>query len=268
MFSEELFKVYNEQTEQKEETGEEVESISFPKGRLFVISVGGSILVDEKPRTTFIGKFAEVLKRLYNEEYRFVLVAGGGTTSRHYIAASKALGASNFAQDMLGISASRLNALLLANAIENAYPTVLTRVESSRHILACDMIPVYGGLLPGITTDCVAALIAEYLEAELINMTNVKGIYSADPKEKQDATLYKKLTPDALIKLVSASTSKPGQHVVLDLPACLIIKRSNIRTIVLHGEDLENFERAVRGNEFEGTVIEEETDKEGELEEI
>jgi hypothetical protein len=49
--------------------------------------------------------------------------------------------------------------------------------------------------------------------------------------------------------------SKPGQNIVLDLPCCLILQRSNLKGIVLNGTDIENFEKAVKGEQFNGTVI-------------
>jgi len=258
MFDEGLFKIFSDneskssEAEQTSELG--IESVDFNK-RPIVLSVGGSLVAQEKPNVTYIAKFAEKIKELYDSGYRFAIVVGGGIVCRNYIAAAKSLGANNFASDSLAIMVTRVNAMLVIQAIERAYPKVLTDVLEAKPIIDSGKIPIYGGLLPGITTDCVAALVAESLGGDFINLTNVDGVYSSDPKENPRAKFYPQLSYNRLISLIKLAESKPGQNIVLDLPSCLVLKRSNIPTIILNGNDLENFEKAVRGEPFVGTRI-------------
>lgn len=221
----------------------------------FVVSVGGSTFFGKKANTALIAKLSESISALQREGYKFVLVAGGGALARDYVAAAKNLGANHFEQDMLGIRITRLNAQLLAKVIENAHDKVLTRVEDARKILDAGKVPVYGGLIPLFTTDSVGALIAEYLNATFVNLTNVDGIYSTDPRKYSKATFFPEISYAKLISLMKLSGSKPGQNLVLDLPCCLILQRSNLKALVVSGEDLSNFEAAIRGNEFKGTVV-------------
>jgi len=258
LFDEDFFKMYNENNEEQEKKDESIETVSFPvydESKLFVLSVGGSLIAPEKPDSAFLSKFSLSLNSLMERGYRFAIVAGGGRIGRNYIAAAKTLGTNNYSLDLLGIAVTRVNALLLIQALENAYPGVLTDIQSSKQVLSMGKIPVFGGLLPGITTDAVAALLAEFLKADYVNLTNVDGIYSADPKTKPNAKFYPELSHDRLIGLMQVAESKPGQNLVLDLPCCYILKRSRIRGIVLNGSDLSNFERAIEGSEFKGTVI-------------
>jgi len=259
LFDEDFFKMYNEDEDEEEKKDDTIETISYPayeeSGKLFVLSVGGSLIAPEKPDSTFLSKFSLTLKSLGERGYRFAIVAGGGSVGRNYIASARSLGADNFSLDLLGIAVTRINAMLLIQALENAYPHVLTEIPEAKHALVLGKTPVFGGLLPGITTDAVAALLAEFLGADYINLTNVDGIYSADPKLKPNAKFYPELSHDRLISLMQVAESKPGQNLVMDLPACYILKRSNIRGIVLNGSDLSNFEYAVDGGEFTGTVI-------------
>lgn len=257
MFDEGIFKIFDESGEEKKDTqAQEIEPIeTITASKTYVVSVGGSLIAKEKPDVALIGKLAEKINMLQKEGYRFVIVVGGGKVCRNYIAAAKALGASNFIADSIGIAVTRINAMLMIQALDNAYPNVLTEVEKSKPILDSGKIPVYGGLLPGITTDCVAALIAEFLKAEFVNLTNVDGIYSSDPKTNPNAKFYPEITYDRLIALMKLAESKPGQNVVLDLPSCLILKRSKIPAIILNGNDLENFVSAIRGYEYRGTRI-------------
>jgi len=89
----------------------------------------------------------------------------------------------------------------------------------------------------------------------LVLFTNVDGIYSADPKANPDAQLLQEISYSRIVEMIAGKGSEPGQNIVLDLPCCLILQRSNLRGIVLNGNDLANFERAVRGEQFNGTVI-------------
>jgi len=228
----------------------------------FVVSVGGSLFFGKKANTSLIAKLSETISNLQREGYKFVLVAGGGELAREYVAAAKNLGATNFEQDMVGIQVTRLNAKLLAKSIENAHDEVLTKVEDSKKILDAGKIPVFGGLLPLLTTDSVGALIAEYLNATFVNLTNVDGIYSMDPKKNSRATFFPEINYTKLMSLMKLAGSKPGQNLVLDLPCCLILRRSNLKAIVVNGEDLSNFEAAIKGEEFQGTVVTPEEEKE------
>ena len=261
MFDEEFFQMYNEGREEESPsapspTPEPIETISYGEtAKTMVLSIGGSIIAPEKPDATFISKLSESIDRLYNEGYRFAIVVGGGSTARSYIAAAKNLGAGNFALDEIGILATRLNASVLIQGLEKAYPEVLTDINKARDAIALGKIPVFGGLMPGFTTDAVAALIAESLKAEYINMTNVDGVYSSDPKDNPRAKFFEEISFEKLLSLMKLAGSKPGQNLIIDVPACLILKRSNIPGIVLNGTDLENFESAVRGSEFKGTRI-------------
>lgn len=271
MFNEEFFNMYNEDKEEEEKKEESSpydssepssEYSSSPSAyvkKIFVVSVGGSILVDEKPLTTFISKFSQAINDLYGEGFRFCLVVGGGKIARNYVASAKTFGANNFALDEIGIQATKLNALMLINSLENAYPEVLTDINKVEEIISKGKIPVFGGLMPGFTTDAVAALLAEKLGADFVNLSNVEGIYSSDPEHNPRAKFYPEISYENLLSLIRLSESKPGQNVILDLPCCLILKRSKIPSIVLDGKDLENVKAALRGEDFKGTVILEES---------
>jgi len=247
------------------DTGDSSPSTQTTATDTFVVSVGGSTFFGKKANTALIAKLSESISNLQREGYKFVLVAGGGALAREYVAAAKNLGATNYEQDMIGIRVTRLNAQLLAKSIENAHDKVLTKVEDSKKIIDQGKIPIYGGLLPLFTTDTVGALIAEYLNATFVNLTNVDGIYSMDPKKHSRATFFPEINYNKLLSLMKLAGSKPGQNLVLDLPCCLILQRSNLKAIVVNGEDLPNFEAAIKGEDFKGSIVapkEEEEDSE------
>jgi len=256
-----MFEIFNEK---KEEGGEETE-ISYPDSasqpsysapsNVFVVSVGGSILLNGKPNSEAIAEISECFNELIRQGHKLVLVVGGGKVARDYVDAARALGANNFELDELGIKITRANASLLLPAIENAHQSILTDVKQSAEVLAQGKTPIYGGLMPGFTTDAVAALLAEYLNAAFINLSNVDGIFTADPAAHPSARLYRELDYDRLLEILIGNAMKPSQNLILDLPAAMILKRSNITAYFLNGHDLQNFKAAVQGMSFHGTIV-------------
>ncbi len=228
-----------------------------PLSNVFVVSVGGSILVNGKPNLEAIAAFSNCINELVREGCRFVVTVGGGKVARDYIAAAKELGASHFVQDEIGIAVTRMNAALLTVTIETAHNKVLTDLNQSKMLLEQGKTPIYGGMLPGFTTDAVGALLAEGLRATFINLSNVDGIYDRDPRSHEDAYLFRELSHGKLLSIISNSVAKPGQNLVVDLVATMILKRSKILAFFLNGNDLENFKAAVRGQQFYGTIVKE-----------
>ncbi len=232
---------------------------SDSSSKTFVVSIGGSAIIGDKPNTTLMAKLATLLSTLHKEGHQFAIVVGGGKTAREYIAAAKTLGANNFITDMVAIRITRANALLLIQALEGAYPEVQTDILTARAVIDSGRIPVFGGLIPGFTTDTVAALLSEFLNATFVNLTNVDGVYNADPRRNKKAVRYDKLSYEKLWRLIVRSdTREPGANIVLDSFTCAILKRSKIKGMVLAADDLSNLEACLRGQEFKGTTIQDE----------
>ena len=241
------------------ETGpkEEQYPTEFVPENIFVISIGGSVIIKEKPSSAVIAKIANSINELKKEGYKFAVTLGGGKIARDYTAIGRTLGANNFLLDEIAISLTRANAALFASAIDDAFPITQTKIHEAKKIIDSGKVPVYGGIFPGLTTDTIAALLAEFLNATFVNLSNQKGIYTADPKEDEFARFIPKMDHERLLKIMLRSdTRKPGQNTIIDLMACLILRRSKIKTIVCSALDMEDFENAIRGNEFEGTIIE------------
>ena len=234
----------------------ESSSVSSYSGKTFVVSAGGSIFFKQKPDSGLLKEFASCIEELKTEGYKFVIVVGGGQVARNYCEAASELGMNNFAIDKVAIEITRANASLMLGSLKDAHQEVLTDISKAKQVLDSGKIAVFGGLMPSLTTDAVGVLIAEFLDASFINLTNVDGIYNKDPSKHDDAELYEKINHDKLIQVLKKASSKPGQNFVLDMPSCLILRRSNIRAGVMDGSDLENFKSFVRGQSFTGTLIE------------
>ena len=227
----------------------------FSSRKTMVLSVGGSVFFQERPKTTAIAKFCETINSLVNEGYAFVIVVGGGKPARTYQAAAKSLGANNFELDEVGIATTKLNALLFTYNIDRAWKDVLNEIKFARKALSFGRIPIFSGTVSGQTTDAVAASIAEYLNCDFINLSNVDGIYASDPNKVQSTKMFDDLTHTKMVSLLKAIASKPGAHTFVDLQAASILSRSKIRSFFINGADLENFKSLVRGQEFKGTTV-------------
>ncbi len=222
-----------------------------------VISIGGSILVPESIDKEFIQKFSDFVKEL-SKNYEIAIVTGGGKTARRYIEVARNFGVGEIFCDLIGIEATRLNARLLSAAIGEK-----ASLEPPRDFIGAikainfGKIVVMGGTHPGHSTDAVAALLSEYINADLfINATDVDGIYDKNPKNHGDAKMYDKLSIEELVDMVKSQSLGAGKYELMDILAAKVIQRSKIRTIFLNGRDLENMRRAIEGEEFIGTVIE------------
>jgi len=221
-----------------------------------IFSYGGSILAPNKIDEEMMKKTAALLKNI-SRKHRVAVVVGGGRPAREKIQEAREKGESETYCDHVGILATRQNAGELRDELGE---TAVDRIPETLHEAAGlfgDKILVMGGTEPGHSTDAVAALLADWIQADLfINASNIDYVYDKNPKENQDAKPVKKLTPDELIHMVSNMDSNAGGYALIDYTAAKTIKRSGIKTIVLDGTDLENIEKAIEGREYRGTVIE------------
>ncbi len=230
--------------------------VTSQNNKIFVLSVGGSVFFNEKLRAPEIAKFCEIINELVREGNQFVIVSGGGRVARVYQAGAKALGANNFELDEVGIAICRANALFFTYGVDNSWRGVLSDPKDAERFLLLGKTPVFGGLMPGHTTDAVAAIIAELLGADFINLSNVDGIYSADPATEPRAKMYTELSHQKMVSLLKAQASKPGGHSFVDAHAASILQRSKIRSYFISGTDLENFKSIIHGNiDFKGTLV-------------
>jgi uridylate kinase len=180
---------------------------------------------------------------------------GGGGEARRYIGVARELGIDESTADELGILVTRLNAHLLAGALgEAAYPNLAESYRDAARFGESGKIVVMGGVIPGQTTDAVAALLAEKVRADLvINWTSVDGIYSADPKKHRDAKKYSTLKPAELQAIIRGDRLEAGSNTVFDTLAAKIIGRSGIPLVVLDGRKPVDPRKAIRGKK--GTLV-------------
>jgi uridylate kinase len=130
------------------------------KSKKVVIKLSGNLLFP--PRAYYLKSFRETIDALLKELKEIGIVVGGGELAKSYISALRDLGVPESRLDIVGIDASRLNALALANVL---YPLTTIRVpqniEEALEVLSLKRVVVLGGLQPGQSTNAVAASLAE-----------------------------------------------------------------------------------------------------------
>ena len=222
-----------------------------------VISLGGSIIIPGEVNYTYLKKFVSLIKK-YSKNNKIVIVTGGGITARKYINSLRKDNLNEDIYSLIGIATTKLNARLVNgffNKIVVDLPDSLNEVKKS---LEKNNIVIIGslGFQPDMTSDGDAAQVAEYIKADLfLNLTNVNGLYNKDPKKFNDAKLVKNIQFDEFYKIAKKIGFKAGQHFVLDYRGAEIIKKANIKTIILNGINLKNLENVLKGKRFIGTVI-------------
>lgn len=223
-----------------------------------VISLGGSILAPEKLDIKYTQEVAAELKKIVEKGHSIMVVTGGGARARNYIEAARQLKASEAYCDVIGIEVTRLNARILISALGNsAYPEPAKNFEEAVKFYRPGRIVVMGGTHIGHTTDSVSAMLAEYTGADLLIIaTDVDGIYTSDPKIDPKAKKIDKISAKEFSKFaLEHGQVEAGSTFVVDPHAAKIIERSKIRTVVINGRKLNEFERIIEGKSHTGTEI-------------
>lgn len=221
-----------------------------------VFRIGGSV-VASPINTELMSKYIEILQALNVQGHEIVVVVGGGALAREFIGIARNLGLEMQAQDEVAISVSRLFAqLFLKKFGDAACGKVSVTLEDAAECLTDGKIVVMGGLKPGITTDTVAALVAERVNADLmVKGTDQDGVYNKDPRKHPDAVKLDHLSLEELAGVFSESQHKAGIHQIIDPEAVKVLKRKRVKLIVVNGFKPENIVAAVKGEKV-GTVIE------------
>lgn len=220
-----------------------------------VLRIGGSV-VASPVNTELMSKYAELLRTLKTQGHEVAVVVGGGSLAREFIAIAKKLGLDEQAQDEIAISVSRLFAQLFLKKLgELSGRKVALTLDDAAEFLSEGKIVVMGGLKPGITTDAVAALVAERVKADLlVKGTDQDGVYNKDPRKHVDAVKLDYLSFDDLSNVFSEDKHKAGMHQIVDPEAVKVLKRERMKLVVVNGFKPENILAAVKG-ESVGTVI-------------
>ena len=222
--------------------------------KVWVISLGGSRIVPDNVDDEFLLKFKKLIDS--HNAQKFVIVTGGGSTARKYISALRKLGESTKTQSMEGIAITRLHAKFMSILFgRNASNELPLNIEKIERLLRKNRVVFCGALRyeKKNTSDGTAAKIARHLKCPFINLTNVKGLYTSDPRKNKNAKFIKEIKWGDFAKFVNKIKYKAGQHFVLDQNAARIIERDKITTYIVGS--LTAIDNILRKKKFVGTLI-------------
>ncbi len=224
--------------------------------KTIVISLGGSIIVPQKIQVTFLKRFKDFILKLLKENYKFIIVAGGGATARQYQSAAEQISKiTDEDKDWIGIHATRINAHLLRTIFKKqAYPVVL---DSPHKTIKGKPYKLYiaSGWVPGFSTDYDAVLLAKrFGSKKIINASNIDYVYTKDIGKHKDAKPIKEINWGNYRKLVGPKW-KPGMNAPFDPIAAKTAEKFKMKVIVANGTNLKNLEDIIKEREFKGTIL-------------
>ena len=223
--------------------------------KVWVISLGGSRIVPDEVDEKFLLKFKKLIDS--HPSHKFVGVTGGGSTARKYISALRKLGKTIRSQSVSGIAITRLHAEFMAKFFgKSASETIPRNMKAVKSLLNKNQIVFCGGLRYGKrnTSDGTSAKISAYLKCPFINLTNVKGLYTSDPKKNKSAKFIREITWGNFEKITGEMKFRAGQHFVLDQSAAKVILKKKIPTYIVGS--LTAIDKILKGKtDFGGTLI-------------
>lgn len=229
---------------------------------IYIISLGGSLIA---PKTgidwKFLKNFRALILKQIKKGKKFVIITGGGSTARAYQdAASKAAILTNDDRDWLGIHATRLNAHLIKTIFRQyAHPRINknpnTKADIKKHFAKGEKIMVAAGWRPGWSTDFVATILAERLNAKtVINLSNIDYVCDKDPNKFETAKKLEKINWHDFRKIVG-NVWDPGLNAPFDPVASRNGERLGLEVVIMNGKNLNNLEKYFAGEKFRGTRV-------------
>lgn len=222
-----------------------------------VVSVGGSLIVPDGIDTSFLRAFTRLIRQEAAQGRRFVLIAGGGKTARHYQEAAAAVTAlAPDDLDWLGIHATRLNGHLLRTVLRDiAHPVIITNPDEIADVPERAAVVVAAGYRPGASTDLRAVQIARTAGAKrLVNLSNIDFVYRTDPRTDPNAEPLREISWRDFRALLPPQWT-PGLSAPFDPVAAAAAEEVGLEVAVLHGRHLEELARYLDGAPFRGTRI-------------
>lgn len=227
-----------------------------------ILSVGGSIVVPEKPDTAFLTQFVSMSKAWLKEDAnrRLILVVGGGGPARIYqnaykeIIAAEEKNTDSTAADWIGIMATRLNAELLKASFATLCQNDVV-YNPTENIDFKGQVLIAAGWKPGFSTDNDAVLLAEKFEANtVVNLSNIEKVYTDDPRNNPLAKPLDNITWKDFRKMVGDDWT-PGKNTPFDPIASKKAQELNLTVICAEGKNIKNINNILNDADYIGTTI-------------
>ncbi|HOX92988.1 MAG TPA: UMP kinase, partial [Spirochaetales bacterium] len=157
-------------------------------------------------------------------------------------------------QDWIGIMATRLNAQLVKACFGALCPQDVVTDPSAVSVFQGRVL-VAGGWKPGFSTDFDAVVLAQRFGArEIVNLSNIAKVYTADPKLDPSAQPIDAISWDEFRAIVGDEWV-PGKNAPFDPVASRRAQELGLRVVCAAGKDLANLEAILDNREFVGSTI-------------
>lgn len=231
--------------------------------KVSVLSLGGSIIAPEKPDSAFLSDFVSSINKYLNDnpQDKLIFVCGGGAPARDYQKAYRAVITDSAKQDTniqdwIGIKATHINGMLVKALFGDLCKDNLVTNPTEENLPFTGRILVAGGWKPGFSTDTDAVYLAKRFGAKkVINLSNIKKVYSDDPKNNPNAKPLDNVTWAEFRKIVGDEWV-PGKNCPFDPIASKLAQEANITVICADGRNIENLKNVLDDKPFIGTKIE------------
>lgn len=224
--------------------------------KLFVISLGGSLINPGTLDVSFLKKFRQIILSEVKKSNCFILITGGGKPAREYLGGLKIiLGKVAHADlDWMGIAATRLNAEFVKLMFGNMSHGQIV-IDPNKKLSVTRPILVGGGWLPGRSTDDDAVRLAKTYGAKtVINLFDQDYAYTKDPRKFSDAKKITNISWKDFRKIVGNKWD-PGKNLPFDPTAAKLAEKIGLKVIIANGKNLPNLKNILSGKPFRGTTI-------------
>ncbi len=225
-----------------------------------MIALGGSLVVPSpgKINTDFLKIFRRLILGFTKKDYKFIIVTGGGKTSRTYQKAAYSIARPRREElDRLGISATKINAELVRIAFgKEAFPTIFDNPAKPipKNIKKYNIF-IASGCGPGWSTDYISVLLAKKFKVKtVIDAGNVPFVFNKDCNKYKGAKPIRKLTWKEYRKMINQRWV-PGLAAPVDPVAAKAAQKFGIEALVLLGTDIANLKKAIENKAARGTII-------------
>ena len=238
-----------------------------PQQRLFpdvtIIKIGGQSICDRG-----IKALPGVVKEISanKRDHKMLITTGGGTRSRHIYAIGLELGMPTGIIAKFGSSVSEQNALLVSTLLSPWGGIKIGHDEIMKlpNYFTQDCIPVLHGMppydffaipaagwrIPVHRTDVGTVILADLIGARnCILVKDEKGLYTDDPKKKNDVKFIPKISAAELLE-------KDLDDLIIERPCLEILQNSEVidKIQIINGLEEGNLTKALNGEPV-GTII-------------
>jgi uridylate kinase len=227
-------------------------------GTVTVISLGGSLIAPGGVDVGFLTGFSALVEgRLAADPgAKLILVCGGGSLARDYMAAFRAVTARAEDEDLdwVGIAATRVNGELVRRIFRRWCVEDLVIDPTAVSVFAGRVL-VAAGWKPGRSTDYDAVVLARSFSAQtVVNLSNVEQVYSDDPRTNPAARPIERMGWGDYRAIVGGEWT-PGKNAPFDPVAAALAAEARLTVIVAGGRDMGNTRAILEGRPFKGTTI-------------